>query len=469
MTVRQSLFIAPCSHVFHYKCVRPLLQQYHPGFSCPICRTFANLEEDVEVELEEGVEVGGSVDDGDGDGDGSAVGGDGPNGGMGVIEGGTLLPGGVHAPAMTGSNVARSSSNNNSQAAAAADDMDVDASSGNERNSRNLSSADDVEREFAPPPRGGGVANASIRTAVGTLRGAGAGGVAYGNGMQVQGRGVDTVLEDSEERMHGHPSVRNRRQVQNQQQHQQQQYRTNANTTLLNPRARVDTLGRGYESDVHHPLPPLPGHASTSSPSSGRNVGGVTPSASNNAIVGYVTTTNGIVGAGPSLLRPMSAPGIRPGIAPTMVNNHNNTDRAHSDDMSDDLVDVDVDEHDLDVDLDNDMDLRNGVHHEHDVVVDGLHRDADIDGYVDGDALSEDRNHNHVRREYGRNVNVNGSGSGDEIDDMYGSAGRSVGGVPIGVVGDEEGGMGSSGEGFGVGVVALGAGAGVGTGAKRKR
>ena len=68
MTVRQSLFIAPCSHVFHYKCVRPLLQQYHPGFSCPICRTFANLEEDVEVELEEGVEVGGSVDDGDGDG-----------------------------------------------------------------------------------------------------------------------------------------------------------------------------------------------------------------------------------------------------------------------------------------------------------------------------------------------------------------------------------------------------------------
>ncbi|ORX38295.1 hypothetical protein BD324DRAFT_347823 [Kockovaella imperatae] len=50
VTVCQSLFIAPCSHVFHYKCIRPLLQQHYPGFSCPLCRTFANLEEDVEME-----------------------------------------------------------------------------------------------------------------------------------------------------------------------------------------------------------------------------------------------------------------------------------------------------------------------------------------------------------------------------------------------------------------------------------
>ncbi|WWD19279.1 hypothetical protein CI109_103737 [Kwoniella shandongensis] len=50
VTVCQSLFIAPCSHVFHYKCIRPLLLQHHPGFSCPLCRTFANLEEDVEIE-----------------------------------------------------------------------------------------------------------------------------------------------------------------------------------------------------------------------------------------------------------------------------------------------------------------------------------------------------------------------------------------------------------------------------------
>lgn len=48
MTVCQSLFIAPCSHVFHYKCIRPLLLRHHPGFSCPLCRTFADLEADVE-------------------------------------------------------------------------------------------------------------------------------------------------------------------------------------------------------------------------------------------------------------------------------------------------------------------------------------------------------------------------------------------------------------------------------------
>ncbi len=48
VTVCQSLFIAPCSHVFHYKCIRPLLLRHHPGFSCPLCRTFADLEADVE-------------------------------------------------------------------------------------------------------------------------------------------------------------------------------------------------------------------------------------------------------------------------------------------------------------------------------------------------------------------------------------------------------------------------------------
>lgn len=48
VTVCQALFIAPCSHVFHYKCIRPLLNLHHPGFSCPLCRTFADLEADVE-------------------------------------------------------------------------------------------------------------------------------------------------------------------------------------------------------------------------------------------------------------------------------------------------------------------------------------------------------------------------------------------------------------------------------------
>ncbi|KAJ7620414.1 cytoplasmic protein [Roridomyces roridus] len=53
VSIRQALFIAPCSHTFHYKCLRPLLEAHHPAFSCPLCRTFADLEEDVEIEIEE--------------------------------------------------------------------------------------------------------------------------------------------------------------------------------------------------------------------------------------------------------------------------------------------------------------------------------------------------------------------------------------------------------------------------------
>ena len=49
----QALFIAPCSHVYHYRCLRPLLQQNYPGFSCPLCRTYSNLEDSVAVEEEE--------------------------------------------------------------------------------------------------------------------------------------------------------------------------------------------------------------------------------------------------------------------------------------------------------------------------------------------------------------------------------------------------------------------------------
>ncbi|KAJ8487078.1 hypothetical protein ONZ51_g4409 [Trametes cubensis] len=53
VTIHQALFIAPCSHAFHYKCIRPLLESNHPAFSCPLCRTFADLEEDVEVEVDQ--------------------------------------------------------------------------------------------------------------------------------------------------------------------------------------------------------------------------------------------------------------------------------------------------------------------------------------------------------------------------------------------------------------------------------
>ncbi|KAL9096880.1 MAG: hypothetical protein Q9165_000844 [Trypethelium subeluteriae] len=45
----QSLFVAPCSHVWHYKCVRPMLNdQVYPQFQCPNCRAMADLEADVD-------------------------------------------------------------------------------------------------------------------------------------------------------------------------------------------------------------------------------------------------------------------------------------------------------------------------------------------------------------------------------------------------------------------------------------
>lgn len=48
----QALFVAPCSHSYHFKCIRVLLQSY-PGFQCPICRTYSDLEASVAIEPEE--------------------------------------------------------------------------------------------------------------------------------------------------------------------------------------------------------------------------------------------------------------------------------------------------------------------------------------------------------------------------------------------------------------------------------
>lgn len=48
----QCLFVAPCSHTFHYKCVTPLLVN-HPGFNCPLCRSYADLDASVAVEASE--------------------------------------------------------------------------------------------------------------------------------------------------------------------------------------------------------------------------------------------------------------------------------------------------------------------------------------------------------------------------------------------------------------------------------
>ena len=59
----QALFVAPCSHTWHYKCIRPILndQSKGPHFMCPNCRAVNDLSADVEdmldwedEELEEG-------------------------------------------------------------------------------------------------------------------------------------------------------------------------------------------------------------------------------------------------------------------------------------------------------------------------------------------------------------------------------------------------------------------------------
>ena len=47
----QALFLAPCSHCFHYKCCTPLLATGFM-FQCPLCRQVANLEADVAQEVE---------------------------------------------------------------------------------------------------------------------------------------------------------------------------------------------------------------------------------------------------------------------------------------------------------------------------------------------------------------------------------------------------------------------------------
>ena len=54
----QSLFIAPCSHVWHYKCIRPIVNdvKVYPHFMCPNCRAVADLEADVEDLADDGWE-----------------------------------------------------------------------------------------------------------------------------------------------------------------------------------------------------------------------------------------------------------------------------------------------------------------------------------------------------------------------------------------------------------------------------
>jgi len=56
----QALFVAPCSHVWHYKCVKNLIHgPSYPNFLCPNCRFVADLEADVEPpeELDEEIDL----------------------------------------------------------------------------------------------------------------------------------------------------------------------------------------------------------------------------------------------------------------------------------------------------------------------------------------------------------------------------------------------------------------------------
>ncbi|KAJ2848275.1 hypothetical protein J3B02_003987, partial [Coemansia erecta] len=52
MVAFQALFVAPCSHCFHFKCVKPILFT-STGFSCPLCRTYADLEASVTIDENE--------------------------------------------------------------------------------------------------------------------------------------------------------------------------------------------------------------------------------------------------------------------------------------------------------------------------------------------------------------------------------------------------------------------------------
>ncbi|KAF9442338.1 hypothetical protein P691DRAFT_779454 [Macrolepiota fuliginosa MF-IS2] len=109
MTARQALFIAPCSHTFHYKSIRPILEA-HPAFSCLLCRTYVDLEEDVEVDEGSGkIDVSwedgegkdnkyptpipsGAEDDGDNDGPGIISSGEGDDDRMDVDQGPVVRP-----------------------------------------------------------------------------------------------------------------------------------------------------------------------------------------------------------------------------------------------------------------------------------------------------------------------------------------------------------------------------------------
>jgi len=59
----QSLFVAPCSHTWHYKCIRVMINgPFWPHFTCPNCRTVADLEAELDEPLDGDWEDSSAID-----------------------------------------------------------------------------------------------------------------------------------------------------------------------------------------------------------------------------------------------------------------------------------------------------------------------------------------------------------------------------------------------------------------------
>ncbi|KAI0016953.1 RING finger protein [Xylariomycetidae sp. FL0641] len=60
----QSLFVAPCSHTWHYKCIREMLNgPSWPIFMCPNCRATADLDAEIDEPSEEWQQLDSGVED----------------------------------------------------------------------------------------------------------------------------------------------------------------------------------------------------------------------------------------------------------------------------------------------------------------------------------------------------------------------------------------------------------------------
>ncbi|KAI0013967.1 RING finger protein [Xylariaceae sp. FL0662B] len=60
----QSLFVAPCSHTWHYKCIREILNgPSRPIFMCPNCRATADLDAEVDEPSEEWQQLDSGMED----------------------------------------------------------------------------------------------------------------------------------------------------------------------------------------------------------------------------------------------------------------------------------------------------------------------------------------------------------------------------------------------------------------------